>query len=692
MVVPMSLHDQAATAFQQGQKQEAERLSGLLLAARPDDWLGHTILGLIRHEQGRHAEGLAHLDQALAGKPDDAVLLFNRGNAHFALGQVPQALADYDRSTALSPGFAPTWNNRGNALRSLGRLSDAVASYSRVLGLDPGALPVRRNRAELYWQMSRFGEALADIETILRQQPGDAEAWRMRGGVLRALGRMDEALASHAQAAAHAPAVAAIWMDWGNLLWLEQGALIEAREKIERAVALDPALPYALGLLTHLRLQACDWNGLEEMTARLDVGVRAGQRVTEPFAYLAISPSPADLRACAEIFVRDLHPTAAPVTRMARSQRTKIRLGYLSGEFYEQATAHLTAGLYEQHDRARFEVVALDNGPDDGSPMRQRLLAAFDDRVDVARLASRPAAERVAAAGIDIVVSLNGLFGRHRTDVLAHRPAPVQVNYLGFPGTMAAEYIDYVIADRVVIPPGERRFYSEQVVWLPHSYQVNDDRRAVAPPPTRASCGLPQDGFVFCNFNSVYKHTPQMLALWLRLLVAVPGSVLWLLESNTVAPDNLRHAASAAGIAPERLVFAPFQPAAQNLARLALADLALDALPVGAHTGASDLLWAGVPLLTCRGTAFSGRVATSLLGALGLPELVTETLADYEALALALAREPQRLRPLREKLALGRTTAPLFDTAATTRALEAAYAQMWERHRRGEAPRGFAVD
>jgi predicted O-linked N-acetylglucosamine transferase (SPINDLY family) len=276
-------------------------------------------------------------------------------------------------------------------------------------------------------------------------------------------------------------------------------------------------------------------------------------------------------------------------------------------------------------------------------------------------------------------------------DVLALRPAPLQVNWLGFPGTMGADYIDYIVADRVVIPDGEQRFYREQVVWLPHSYQINDKARAVAPAPDRSACGLPQDGFVFCNFNTAYKHNPRMFALWMRLLSRVEGSVLWLLDGNAAAPDNLRRAAAAAGIAPQRLVFAPFAPSAENLARLALADLGLDSLPVGAHTGASDLLWAGTPLVTCRGSAFSGRVAASLLTALELPDLVTENLEQYEALALTLARTPQRLRLLREKLAAKRATAPLFDTAATTRALEAAYATMWENHRGGAAPRGFAV-
>jgi len=682
---------QAATAFQQGRRQEAEQQCGLILAAAPDDFLGHYLLGLIRHDQQRFEEALAHYRRALETQPGDAMLLFNRGNTLFALDRTAEALADYDRSVALAAGFPPAWNNRANALRALGRLPEAIAAYGRVLALDPAALPVRQNRADLHWQMHRFDQALADYEAILRQDPGIADAWKKRGDLLRALGHIDAALASYAEAVARRPGDAATWLQWGSVLWLERGALAEAIAKVEQAVTLDPGLPYAQGFLLHLKLLACDWRDLAAGVARLDEGVRAGKPVVEPFAYLPVSSSPADLAACAEIFVRDRYPAVPPVVRPPRPPRARLRIGYLSGEFHEQATAHLTAGLYERHDRECFEVIAFDNGPDDGSALRQRLLASFDKHIDITKLSDRAAATRIAAEGIDILVSLGGLFGRHRTSVLAMRPAPLQVNYLGFPGTMGAAYMDYIIADRIVIPDGEQRFYSEQVVWLPHSYQINDDRRVLASAPTRAECGLPQDGFVFCNFNNSYKHSPDIFALWLRLLGAVEGSVLWLLGSNAIAPENIRRAAMAAGIAPERLVFASFQPAARNLARLALGDLALDALPVGAHTGASDVLRAGVPLLTCRGTAFSGRVAASLLTALDLPELVTESLADYEALALKLAREPQLLRALREKLAAKRATAPLFDTTATTRALEAAYTRMWDMYQRGEAPRGFAV-
>ena len=367
-------------------------------------------------------------------------------------------------------------------------------------------------------------------------------------------------------------------------------------------------------------------------------------------------------------------------------------MGYVSGEFRAQATQYLAAGLYERHDRGEFEIIAFDNGQSDGSAMRQRLEAAFDRVIDISRLTDREAAELILSEEIDIAVNLNGYFGRERMGVFALRPAPVQVNYLGFPGTLGAPYIDYILADRIVIPDEDRRYYSEQVVWLPDCYQVNDDKRAgPGAPPPRGAEGLPENAFVFCNFNQSYKLTPQMFGLWMRLLKQVEGSVLWLMEGNAAFPLHLRQEAERQGVAGSRLVFAPALPLDRHLARLSLADLFLDSLPYNAHTTASDALWAGVPLLTCPGHAFAGRVAASLLTAVGLPELIAADLDAYEALALRLAGDPGLLRSFRGRLAQNRATQPLFDTDRFRRHIEAAYRQMWEIAQRGEAPRHFAV-
>ena len=382
----------------------------------------------------------------------------------------------------------------------------------------------------------------------------------------------------------------------------------------------------------------------------------------------------------------------ASAVTTARRAGGEIRLGYLSADFRDHATAHLTAALFAQHDRSRFEVVGYSLGADDGSAVRRRVVDAFDRFVDLHDLSSAAAAQRIHADGIDVLVDLNGYAQNGRPQILAQRPAPIQVNYLGYPGTMGARFIDYIIVDPVVVPMDQQAFFTERLVHLPDCYQANDSRRAMAEAaPSRAACGLPKHGFVYCCFNNPSKITPTIFALWMRLLLAHPGSVLWLLQSNLLMVSNLRHEAATRGVAPERLVFAPPLPLAEHRARHRQADLMLDTLPYGAHTTMSDALWAGLPAVTCLGDTFAGRVGASLLRAAGLPDLVTTTLADYETLARNLAARPQELAAIGERLTRNRATAPLFDTARFTRHIEAAYGRMCEMRRAGTAPRPFAV-
>lgn len=375
-----------------------------------------------------------------------------------------------------------------------------------------------------------------------------------------------------------------------------------------------------------------------------------------------------------------------------RYDNPRIRVGYLSGEFRQQATAVLITELFELHDKSRFELFAFDNGWDDASELRGRIKRAFHEIVDISRLADVEAAAAIRQRRIDILVNLNGYFGHGRQGVFSYKPSPVQVNYLGFPGTIGADYIDYIIADRHVIPPGHEAHYTEQVVYLPDTYQVNDSKRKISDDtPARAEAKLPEKGFVFCCFNNNYKITPDIFALWMRLLRKVEGSVLWLLEDNAAVPSNLRREAESQGVAIERIVFAKRAQLDQHLARHRLADLFLDTLPYNAHTTASDALWTGLPLLTCQGTTFPGRVAASLLHAVGLPELITYSAQEYEARALELAAAPARLAEIRTKLMRNRTRRPLFDADRFRRQLESAYMMMWNRQVRGEPSAGFAV-
>ncbi len=650
---------QGLALHQRGQLREAEALYRQALSADPRNFGALNLLGVLKAQTGAVAEGLALLERALALNPGHAGALVNYANILSMAGRCTEAVITYDRALAIKPD-ADSFLNRGYALQSLNRQAEALQSFERALALAP------RN-----------------IEALYR-----------RGVVLNELGRPDEALAAYDRVLALAPNHAEALNNRGYIRWLNQKSWAPAIADLERALALAPDLPYGAGAVLHLRMYAANWDGFEPRRAAVIEGIRRGARTGRPFMFQAISDNPADLQACARTYARDLYPPAT-LPPHQRREREKIRIGYLSGEFRDQATAILMAGLYERHDRNRFEIVAVDNGSADQSPMTARLKNAFDDWIDIGDLRDDEAAVKIRDAGIDILVNLNGYFGKHRTGVFAQRPAPVQVNYLGFPGTLGAPYMDYIIADAVVIPPGEEGFYDEQVVRLfgrdeAGSYQVNDDRgRPMASVPSRAEAGLPETGFVFCNFNQSYKLTPDSFAAWMRILKRVPGSVLWLLEEVAPFAENVAAHARRHGIAPERIIFAPHLPPPQHLARLSLADLFLDGLPYNAHTTASDALWAGVPVLTQIGSAFPGRVAASLLRAAGLPELVTPDAEAFERLTVRLASEPSALADIKQRLT---RACPLFDTDFFRRRMEAAYETMWRRWLAGKSPEGFSVE
>ncbi|HEX7883613.1 MAG TPA: tetratricopeptide repeat protein, partial [Afipia sp.] len=502
--------------------------------------------------------------------------------------------------------------------------------------------------------------------------------------------RFDDALAAYRQALALKPDIVESWTGAGLTLH-KLKRHDESATAYEAARKLNPSYPFLKGILLHQRMLACDWRDIGNLVKEIEDDIAAGRLSAEPFGWQGLATSDQSLRKCAELYNAAMFPADrnVPVARPDNGDKTRqrINIGYLSGEFRAQATSILMTGVLEQHDTSRFEVTAFDNGWDDGSDIRKRIAAAVHRIVDLRSLTDAQAVHAIRDSGIDILVNLNGYFGDDRTAVFAQRPAPVQVNYLGFPGTLGAAYIDYIVADAIVIPDTQRPFFTEKVVHLPDSYQANDRTRAIADRAfTRDELGLPPDGFVFCCFNNNYKITPQTFDGWMRILERVPGSVLWLIEDNPVASANLRKEAAARAIAPGRLVFAPRMPLPEHLARHRYADLFLDTLPYNAHTTASDALWAGLPILTCKGDTFAGRVAASLLASVGLPELVTSSQADYERTAAELATQPDRLTALRKKLADNRLTAPLFDIVRFTRHLEQAYAAMHARRKAGQKP------
>ena len=584
---------------------------------------------------------------------------------------------------------------RGLALHQKGALAEAEGVYKAVLVAQPAHFDALHLLGVIALQSNAFTEAVALIERALAPDPDNpayANAYINLGVALRGLARYDAALAAYDKAVALNPSSADGFVNRGNLL-IDMKRHPEGVASYDRALHLKPDYEYIFGARLHAKMHAGDWRDFDTQHAELMQRLARKERAASPFSVLTLTDSLSLQKKAAEVWAADKYPFDAsrgPLTPSPR--RDRIRLGYFSMDYSNHPVSALAAELFELHDRSKFEVVAFSYGAEKRDWMRGRLEQTFDTFLDVKDKSSRDIAALARRMEIDIAVDLAGYTANSRPDIFSRRAAPLQINYLGYPGTLGAPYIDYVVADRTLIAEDEYEHYTEKVVTLPHSYQANDNKRRIGDLATsRAAAGLPEDGFVFCCFNNNHKIMPAVFARWMDILAAADGSVLWLLEDNAAIADNLRHEAVQRGMDPARLVFAPRASPRAHLARHRLADLFLDTLPYNAHTTASDALWTGLPVLTCVGEAFAGRVAASLLKALGLADLITNTPAAYTALAVALARDPARLQDVRQRLAANRATQPLFNTQLYARHIEAAYAQMYERHHAGLPPAHITI-
>jgi len=663
------------------------------IGLRPDHVEALSNRGLALQELKRLDDAVASHNMALALKPDFAEALNNRGNVFQEMKRFEEALASYDQAVALKPNFAEAWNNRGAALQSLRRFDEAVTSYDKALAIRSEYAEALGNRGNALQRLNRFEEALASYERAIALEPNYAKSFSYRGDALQRLSRVKEAVDSYEKAIALNPEDAdAITQRGSSLARLKRHD--EALSSFDRALAIDPDNPRAFDEMAACAGAVCDWTRVAKISDELVIRVAAGKFGINPFTFLGYCSDPALQLVCAQAYIEDQIPDPPPRLWKDRIWRhEKIRLAYVGTGFHEHPMAYLTAELFELHDRSRFEVTGISIGPEDNSAIRARLVRAFDQFYDGRSRSDREVATLMHDLEVDIAIDRSGYVLDARPEIFAHRPAPIQVNYLGYPGTLGADFHDYVIADPIVLPLEQQQFFTEKTAHLPECYQANDSKRIIAAEtPTRWQMGLPEGGFVFCCFNNNSKITAPVFDIWIRLLKHIDGSVLWLYRSSVAGETNLRREAAARGIDPARLVFASRLKLEHHLARHRLADLFLDTLPYNAHTTGSDALWAGLPLITCRGESFAGRVGASLLAAIGLPELVTSNLEEYESLALRLARDPSLLGSFRERLNRNRLTYPLFDTDRYRRHLEAAYTQMWEIWQRGELPQSFAVE
>ncbi len=627
-------------------------VSGKRLPLLPD-MTDQVMQGFALLQQGRLDEAAAIYRRVLKKNPRDFDALHLLGLIASRMKNPALAVELIGQAIKINPNFAPAHSNLGASLKALQRLDEAVASYERAIALAPDTAEAHSNLGNALRELRRPDEALARYDLAIALKPDYADAFYNRGNALNDLKRRDEAMASFA-----------------------------------RAFELNPGCEFLPGILIHAYHHVCEWGSFESNHNFLQGRIQSGEKASPPFLACTTFDEPVLQKKAAQVWVASKCPAQdalGPINGVRR--QGKIRLGYFSADFYDHATTYLMAELFELHDRERFELFAFSFGPDVKDGMQQRVTRAFDHFIDIRHASDFQAAKMARELGIDIAIDLKGYTQDSRPGIFAYRCAPVQVNYLGYPGTMGADYIDYLIADATLIPESARLHFSEKIAYLPHSYQVNDTKRVISDRAfTRSELGLPTDGFVFCCFNNNFKITPQTFDRWMRILKAVQGSVLWLLEDNPHATRNLKKEAAARGVDPGRLIFGGRLPLPEHLARQRLADLFLDTLPCNAHTPASDALWAGLPVLTVMGNSFAGRVAASLLGAMELPELIATTPEDYERLAIELASDPSKLGAIKDKIATNRMRAPLYNTALFTRHLEKAYTQMHERHLDGLAP------
>ena len=605
------------------------------------------LLGVIYAQRMQYSDALKYFNDSLKALPKNPIALSNLGNVYLQLKDYSKAIEAYDKSIRLESKYEEAWSNKGNALYELKRYDEAIACHDKALNLNPNYAEAWSNKGNVLNELKRYDEAIACHDKALNLNPNYAEAWSNKANALNELKRYDKSIAH-----------------------------------LDKALSLKPDIHWIYGDLLHTKMRICNWTDFASHLENITHQVLANAEVITPLPLLSLTDNSALHKKSSQIYLQSKYPANAVLgSILKRTENQKIRVAYYSADFHNHATGYLMAELFELHDKSQFELVGFSFGPIKNDEMRQRLEKAFDQFIEVGNKSDIEIAQLSRDLNIDIAVDLKGFTQDLRTGIFAYRAAPIQVNYLGYPGTMGADYMDYIIADKTLISLDSQSSYTEKVVYLPNSYQVNDRKRLISDRQmTRQELGLPENGFVFCCFNNNFKILPATFAAWMRILKAVDASVLWLFQDNPWAVENLKKEALHHGVDAGRLIFAEKMPLPEHLARHRQADLFLDTFPYNAHTTTSDALWTGLPVLTLMGQSFASRVAASLLTAIGLPELITTTPEAYEALAIELAKHPEKLQALKHKLAMNRLTTPLFDTPQFTKDLEQAYLKMYQRY------------
>lgn len=695
MTIPTQhLLDKAAAEIQKGKYAQAQRLLKKALREAPNSAQVHHYLGLVAYQQHQYTAATEHIAQSLSLQNNDPVVHHNHGLALLARNKTAESLEAFKQALALDPLYTEAWLNCGNVQRRLQNLNQACADYEKALSIDPFFTDALNNLGLTKRHLGHLAESVDVLERCLEIQPNHHFALNNLGLTRQIMGDYIAAKALFERAVELAPSYVEGHVNLGNLL-LQANDFASASEHYEVAYRLAPDMDLLAGYLTQSKAMQCQWNGLEALWWKIEKQIDQGQLPCSPFELLSFCDDPRRSLAVARRYAqRHVHrPKVHPPSFEHKPVRQKLRLGYISSDFRDHPVAYLTVGILEAHDRSSVEVFGFAIQPPQDTALGQRMRQSVDHFVDLSKLTDADAVNVIRQHDIDIAIDLNGYIEGCRPNIFKARVAPVQVNYYGYPGTMGADFIDYIIGDPSLIPENLRDQYQEKIIYLPHCYQPNDDKRQISPRiPERKEQGLPSDGFVFCSFNKPYKITPAVFSCWMSILRQTDNSVLWLQSSDPNVIENLRREAVKANIDSSRIVFAGRTPSTEDhLARYQLADLFLDTYPYTAHTTANDALWVGLPVLGLSGQTFSARVSTSLLNALDLPDLVMPNLDCYVEKAVALANRPQELAGYKDRLAIGKTNASLYKPAQIARYLEQGLHQAHATYLSGDRPQHIVV-
>jgi predicted O-linked N-acetylglucosamine transferase (SPINDLY family) len=662
------------------------------ITLKPDYAEAYSTRGNVLQELKRVEEGVASYDLAIRIKPDYPEAHYNRGIVLKELRRFEEALSSYNKAISIKPRFAEALNNKGLVLHELKRFDEAISSYDQAIDISPHFVEAYYNFGNTLLELKRYDGAIVMYNKAIRIKPDYAEALSNCGNALLELKRYEEAIASYKNAIRIKPDFIDANLNLGNSL-IKLKHFDEALNSYKRVLKVKPDYNFLIGLIHHFEMAMCSWENFDNQKNLILQKIHSKEKATDPFEIIAIADSPATHRICSEMYIKEKLSLNSILGAIPKNiKKNKIHLGYYSADFRNHAITFLIAELIEIHNKDRFEIIAFSFGPDVKDEMYSRLSKAFDQFIDVRDKTDQEVATLSRRLGIDIAIDLGGYTKDCRPGIFSYRAAPIQLSYIGYLGTSGAPHIDYLIADKTIIPLDSQNYYSEKIVYLP-SYQINDRKRKISARQfSRKDFGLPMNNFTFCCFNNNYKILPATFDGWMRILTAVDNSILFLYAGNKFVRSNLINEALKRGVSSERLVFGEHLEPDEYLARYKLCDLFLDTFPYNAGTTASDALWAGLPVLTMMGESFASRMAASLLNAIDLPELITSSQEHYEALAIELATNPVKLKEIKTKLESNRLTTPLFDTPRFTKHLEDAYTKMYERYHADLPPEHIYIE